>query len=684
MRIKSLIAALTLAGCTTTPAPMPAPSAGGPHGFTLEEEAMILRLEDRREFDRTVSRQWMTHTNALHRARMALALGRIGPHTFDDQNGNRLLDANERMGGVDLLVAAAEDREYEVRRNVAFALGEIGDAAGIGALVRLAKDGEHADVAAEAVEALSKMAARVPFASYREAISDTREGVRTRAIRFLFRFGTDEAMGVAHQLLDAANPLDRREAAYAISRKAYAPARQRLELLLTDGDVLTRAYAARALGLIGNSASIDALIAAFGDTHPWVRTNAARAIVQIADKNSDAMRRRPAEDVVRVMALTEDADPGTRVTAVDTLAVYAPFNDAALKRLTEIAVSGAPFMREAAAGAIAKQIGTGGRSPLAALLQTDAPWVKVRAIEGSAAKSWGSDVRRQLASDPAPNVRANVASAIGDEPSATDLELLRMLMSDADPVVRSAAIDKFAALKSIPSDEKVAALRDAEKRGVADTMNDARLSAISALAKIDFPEREEFLRERISDPDPVVRRTAADAIAAELKLPRPQYTPLTTRFTDDDYRTIAEWSRTHHTATIKMRRGDIELVLFPQDAPMTAWNFATLARSGYFNGTSFMRVVPNFVIQGGDPRNDMSGGPGYAIRDEINLQKYTRGAVGMALSGPDTGGSQFFITHSPQHHLDGGYTIFARVANGMDAVVDRTERGDQVLTITID
>jgi cyclophilin family peptidyl-prolyl cis-trans isomerase len=117
---------------------------------------------------------------------------------------------------------------------------------------------------------------------------------------------------------------------------------------------------------------------------------------------------------------------------------------------------------------------------------------------------------------------------------------------------------------------------------------------------------------------------------------------------------------------------------------MTAWNFARLAGNHFFDGTTFMRVVPNFVIQGGDPRNDMEGGPGYAIRDEINLQKYTRGAVGMALSGPDTGGSQFFITHSPQPHLDGGYTIFGRVTEGMSGVVDQTERGDGVVTIAID
>jgi cyclophilin family peptidyl-prolyl cis-trans isomerase len=144
------------------------------------------------------------------------------------------------------------------------------------------------------------------------------------------------------------------------------------------------------------------------------------------------------------------------------------------------------------------------------------------------------------------------------------------------------------------------------------------------------------------------------------------------------------WSRQPHTATIQMTRGKIEVALLSQEAPMTAWNFAQLARRGFYDNTSFMRVVPNFVIQGGDPRNDMNGGPGYAIRDEINLQKYTRGAVGMALSGPDTGGSQFFITHSPQPHLDGGYTIFGRVYDGMTGVVDQTERGDRVRTITID
>ena len=141
------------------------------------------------------------------------------------------------------------------------------------------------------------------------------------------------------------------------------------------------------------------------------------------------------------------------------------------------------------------------------------------------------------------------------------------------------------------------------------------------------------------------------------------------------YQEIVRWSRQPHTATIRMTRGNIELALLAQDAPMTAWNFAQLAQKKYFDNSSFMRVVPNFVIQGGDPRNDMNGGPGYSIRDEINLQKYTRGAVGMALSGPDTGGSQFFLTFLPTPHLNGKHTCFGRIIEGLD-VLARLQRID--------
>jgi cyclophilin family peptidyl-prolyl cis-trans isomerase len=118
------------------------------------------------------------------------------------------------------------------------------------------------------------------------------------------------------------------------------------------------------------------------------------------------------------------------------------------------------------------------------------------------------------------------------------------------------------------------------------------------------------------------------------------------------------------------------------DAPITAGNFITLARKGYFDGLSFHRVVPNFVIQGGDPRGDGEGGPGYTIRDELNQEPYLRGTVGMALSWRDTGGSQFFITHSPQPHLDARYTVVGRVVSGME-VVDAINQWDVMQRVRV-
>ncbi len=136
------------------------------------------------------------------------------------------------------------------------------------------------------------------------------------------------------------------------------------------------------------------------------------------------------------------------------------------------------------------------------------------------------------------------------------------------------------------------------------------------------------------------------------------------------------------SALLHTERGDIALELYPRDAPQTVANWTTLARTGYFTGLIFHRVVPNFVIQAGDPDSTGSGGPGYAIPDEFNRHRYGPGALGMALSGPDTGGSQWFITHSPQPHLDGRYTIFGQVIGGQE-VVDAIEEGDAILGIDV-
>jgi cyclophilin family peptidyl-prolyl cis-trans isomerase len=133
---------------------------------------------------------------------------------------------------------------------------------------------------------------------------------------------------------------------------------------------------------------------------------------------------------------------------------------------------------------------------------------------------------------------------------------------------------------------------------------------------------------------------------------------------------------------IQTQTGDIIVELAASRAPLTVLNLIDLVRRGYFRNTRWHRVVPNFVLQDGDPRGDGNGGPGYTIRDEMNRIRYGRGTIGMALSGPDTGGSQFFITHSEQPHLDGGYTAFGRVISGMD-IADAVVQDDSILTMEI-
>jgi cyclophilin family peptidyl-prolyl cis-trans isomerase len=123
------------------------------------------------------------------------------------------------------------------------------------------------------------------------------------------------------------------------------------------------------------------------------------------------------------------------------------------------------------------------------------------------------------------------------------------------------------------------------------------------------------------------------------------------------------------TATLHTNHGAIELELFDDDAPKTVENFVKLARDGFYDGVIFHRVIPDFMIQGGDPTGTGRGGPGYTFEDEFNPNKVVRGALAMANSGPNTNGSQFFIvTAEETPWLDGKHTVFGRVTNGMDVV----------------
>jgi cyclophilin family peptidyl-prolyl cis-trans isomerase len=258
--------------------------------------------------------------------------------------------------------------------------------------------------------------------------------------------------------------------------------------------------------------------------------------------------------------------------------------------------------------------------------------------------------------------------------------LLDHLKAD-DPVVRAAAA---AGLGELRAPAGAQALPAAYQFGLRDSSYVARAAAIDAFAKYGIAARS-LLDAALADKDWAVRVRAArllkeadPSIDAETRI-----RPAPVQMTPESYqapRLVAPAVSTQ--AYIDTDRGTIQIELAVLDAPLTVDNFIALARKGFFTGLTFHRVVPDFVIQAGDPRGDGEGGPGYTIRDELNERPYLRGAVGMALDWADTGGSQFFITHSPQPHLDAKYTVFGRVVAGME-VVDQTQEGDVIRRVRV-
>ena len=234
----------------------------------------------------------------------------------------------------------------------------------------------------------------------------------------------------------------------------------------------------------------------------------------------------------------------------------------------------------------------------------------------------------------------------------------------------------------------------AYRRGAGDAFNDARLSAVAALAAIAAAGTTGRLRVASAfvsgSPKPddyLVRRLATEKIPEAADAWGTAEGPIATGKTDADYRDVvrryllpALRGQPNPTVTIELERGALTFELLPSQAPLTVAAFLALVDRRYFDGERWHRVVPNFVAQAGDPRGDGWGGPGTVLRDEVNPMRYSVGTVGMALSGPDTGGSQFFITHSAQPHLDGTYTIFARVSSDV-RVVRQIAQGDNIRSI---
>lgn len=272
------------------------------------------------------------------------------------------------------------------------------------------------------------------------------------------------------------------------------------------------------------------------------------------------------------------------------------------------------------------------------------------------------------------------AYAASKPPDAS--QVLQEWLKANDVITRSTAAELLG--EQPPSEANTRALIETLPRALRDRdLNDAALAILDALGKQKNKEANDAIKTALNSEDHLIRRKAVALLKANGAGDFSDRIGLVkTRYTDADYRRAIARTGRRVTATVVTSRGSFVIEFLPEDAPLTVDNFIQLAKKGFFNGQTIPRVVPNFVIQAGDPRGDQNGGPGYQIRCEINEVPYERAAVGMALSGKDTGGSQWFVTHSPQPHLDGGYTVFGRVIRGM-GVVDDIARGDVIRRVIV-
>jgi HEAT repeat protein/cyclophilin family peptidyl-prolyl cis-trans isomerase len=613
------------------------------------------------------------------RRRAALAIGRVG-----------LRD------GIDPLVKLLGDADPEVQYMAAFGLGLIGDQAAVTPLVSALADrspivqGGAAEALGligevSAADAVGRLASQIvesgALAQTPGEDADARRDLPASAFRLaiyaLVRLKAYDQLAAA--VLDPSGQPKVRwwPVAYAFQRVDDKRALGALLALAKDAHPYTRAFAAKGLGGLKDPSAVPTLLGLLGGGDSAIVIESVRALGRIADPSAAA--------ALMKLVQAKDTNPYARVEAVDALGgMRAPgVSDVLLDSFTDAN----PAIRAAALKSAAR-LDPEQFVAILSGLDPDPVW-SVRATIATTLGTLPPDIGvpglTAMLSDKDRRVIPAVLEALVKLRPANAAALLTERLKDDDPGVRSAAALGLSEIKP-PNGEQ--ALADAYQFGQRDGEYSARSAALAALSKYGAAAATPVLKTALADKDWAVRLRAAmllkeidPASAADLDR---EIRPAPTTAETATYEAPRLTSPPVSTAAyLDTDRGTIEIELAVLDAPLTVENFVTLARKGFFNGLSVHRVVADFVIQGGDPRGDGEGGPGYTIRDELSERPYLRGTVGMALDlWRDTGGSQFFITHSPQPHLDAKYTVFGRVIAGMD-VVDQIQQGDIIRRVRV-
>lgn len=694
MRTFLIPAALVFAGCASAPPPAaPAVSFEQKMGWILQmEDQRILTLPPPPAPVVVQSRRGKltpppaavpdlaklaADPEARVRRRAALAVGRVGL----------------KEGGP-VLVKLLADADPEVRQTAAFALGLIGDVSVSASLVPLLTDAVPA-VRGRAAEALGLIDAKDAAtaigrmtAEYAKAVvvagmqpDDEPWPAAPEAEAFklglfaLVRLRAYDALAAA--VLDGSGrPVSTWwPVAYALQRIEDPRAVPALRHLVEVPGRYTPAFAIRGLAAAKDE-NAGALILPLLDP-----AKTPREVLAAAIRAGGQLGVRGAAERLATIASDSRMESNLRLEAVTALGNLKAAEHLAV--IQDLMTDDWPAMRAAALRA-AVLVDRESFSLVLSGLDADRHWT-VRAALADILATLPPEVSterlRPMLQDEDRRVVPSALRALVRQrvPDADQIALAHL--KDADVVIRETAARLIGQLKPAAG---LAALRDAYAAAGADASYAVRAAILDALANYATPEATEGIRAALADKDWAVRIHAVELLAKiepgvdhrmDIR-PAPGEPPAP--YTDPQ---LASREFSPH-AFIETVRGTIEFELAVVDAPQTSRSFMALARKGFFNGLQVHRVVPNFVMQDGDPRGDGEGGPGYTIRDELNDRPYLRGTVGMALAWRDTGGSQFFITHSPQPHLDAKYTVFGHVVNGMD-VVDRIQVGDTIQRVRV-
>ncbi len=651
-----------LSGCAGGSKPQTATDAAQ----FLNEQAMLLLMEDREQLDpdglALALVGGLRPGGEALRSRTAIALGRIGDRRGAAALGSMLEDASE-----------------EIRRNAIFALGELaeqGDQASHGRILLSLVDPDR-EVGVLAVEAAAK--AGIPLEEVASRLIDvSSQELLPRLLPSLYRFDSPALVRWAELGLEEKDTALRADAAYALGRSGRPEGAALMRGLLADKDAFVRAWAARGLGRCGEPADLHLLLPLLADAEDGPAVQALRSARRLAQPGK--------VDVVdlllwqaKLLPLLASPRPAIRIAALEEIIAFLP-DPALLDRLVELASSTHPRERELALLALAEVGDTRAKGLLTRLMLDEEK--SVRADAARAAAFLGDERSLQmLALDGDPLVRRVVLEIrLAQESGA--IEAVDQALADPDFAVRAVALDY---LIEHPQPE-LGRLAAAFGRAKADRSgdSDALHSAIRALGahvknKADDHDTVVVLLEDVAKKgDFLTRRVARKELEALGEVP-PALGPATDKGLES-YRQLYWLTRAPRYAELRTAKGAVRLEIACQEAPRTCHQFFQLVGQGYYSGLHFHRIVPDFVVQTGDPRGDGVGGPGYALRDEVNRLRFGTGVVALAHSGPDTAGSQFFITLSPQPHLDGAYPIFGKVIRGFE-ILPQLMQGDVLLEI---